>query len=1628
MGSVDARRSDAMGAELLGVVAALARDNHPDRTPRIALDSSLERDLGFVSLARVELMLRLERAWGLYVDAGVACVRLQRRDRSGQVLQDRVVPADGGLGAVVTAELEALSHLGAAPPLYLTGKLAPMVRGTVGRGLIFPSSAAAWLGARMLVQRAENAGVGALALLELSASGYLVLGVDRAGSLKDDLLVVNPRCGAGSGVNLDRVLQQLGMAREDLDRVLEPYLGEAGGAKRRSVLVRADRCGVFSSSATISDKNQGIPLDMALAVTVKSEVLKACRKLPPGFDKVYLTGRIFKWAYARDCAADFLLDQGKREIAADADNGFVIDALHDLVARRGADGIAQPELRVKRSRSTVEYPSFRALRRDYEADHRFLRLADEAPVARLDGRPVLIGLDVGSTMAKVALADGHTGEVLHLAAYSNSGDTIQSVKRVFEALLCQGGCQLAVRGIGVTGSARFQVQQALEHVCPALEGRLAMLVENYAHARGSIECAREHIRRLKTAGVTGVREDLCILVDIGGEDTKISTIALAQAELFNNAMNLKCSAGTGSLMDTLTAMFNMPGVAAACAEAFEAPRARLINATCAVFLMENARKLQAEGVPRAEILAAANWAIVENMARSLWNQVELPADCVVLLHGQTMLSEPLPLAVTHRLQSHVGGRAFALVPPNPGHRACFGLIRTLQQTAPQGHAQIDLHRLIETRFDKQIVVCHGAVCNDKGASCNRASLTCRDPSGAKMFSFTLGGCSSINELLARKKHGGQTQAAVRDTYKEIWDFIDRRHPRSDDPRRLVIPRSFCVSEWALLFADLLARLGVPVHVDNVLASDLAEAQPLFHIDSCAPQMGAVGQFRRLAGAAHGMILAPQIEFLPTGGASLGRTCTINQGGVAVAANFARQAHPDARFHLFNVDLSRLDADALCVQLEERLRPVFEHYALAPTASELHAAVAGAIEAHRRMRSDAADFAADLIAQALEQGVRVALVVGREYVLNPGIYDSHVRRLLRDKHMAAIPSYVLDVDLDPQYAHIYWRNPHAIVTLLDAVARRRLHERLRHPRLAALFGRIEAGANLLPVVQVSTFTCGPDSVTVPFVAEIMKQRPFLLIQSDAVIKELAHLENRVNTYVKQLELGLHGKLGAGHAPPFEIRLLDNLTSHQPLDARTDVLYVPTLADNRGMTAVLRGAGLVCIDNYAADHDLQALVKEGRKATGDAVCAPLAAVYGDLLRAVADFKRRRASGDPLVAGRHRLVYFDNKGLGPCRQGQYVEVHKLLAYRDRASSAPAPVDPDCSALGSQASLQFAVGSESAGYNFGVDEWVLVRIYLSAVVQAVLQGLYFRGAECRDYEEFERYLHDYEALRSDIYRTLESFHGPGPVWRRVLGLAAGGTGALAVALKFFAYGLHDSALRRLLRDFARRWAPRDLDDAQRLDIAIGGEVYMRVAQCEEIFRALLSDLGFRRFRLVASPAWAYAEYLIDEAAELSRDASRRAQSGKRQGLPGDWDASLREASVVRRSTEGWRFVLRRLLAAPLYAAAKLPMPPSTKPLLEEAGAVLPTLRPIGEILTYVGEAIVELRGGSDIVLNVAPQGCMVSSMGELLTPAIENVDSGDGRIQHLFSAEGDVNEELLTLAVLKSLGPERYLMHAAP
>jgi activator of 2-hydroxyglutaryl-CoA dehydratase/predicted nucleotide-binding protein (sugar kinase/HSP70/actin superfamily) len=1500
----------------------------------------------------------------------------------------------------------------------LTGKQAQAAQAALGGGDVLIPAAVLWAGAQQRMEKTRREGVSSLAVIDLSASGYCLVGVETDGSLKDDTLITHPRCGAGSGLNLDRVLEKLGLQHDQVDRLLEPYLGEPGSAARSQVPVRADRCGVFSASATISDKNQGLPLSLALAATLKSEVWKVCGRLPSGFEEVWLTGGVFRWRFARDCAADRLAEGGTLRVRHDADTRWVLSGMQRLAALPAAAGNARPRLHGPKTAPAARRESLGASHADLVRDGLLRRLAPE-PLADPFRKPMVeevlaLGLDVGSTMAKLAIADARTGALLHVDAVSNAGDTIETVKLLFERLARRAGSILQIRHAGVTGSARYQVREALAHCYPGLSGRIGVRVENAAHARGALRCARTHLKWLAARGAKSDTQRF-VLVDVGGEDTKISVVDLSNGRLLDNAMNTKCSAGTGSLMDTLSARYRIGDVAEAYRRALLSPYTLAINATCAVFLVESAHQLVAEGHPVDALLGSTCRAIAENMARGLWNRIELPKRALALLHGQTMLSDALPTAVMERLQAFTGTPMWGLIPPHPGHRACLGLIEEFRSQAPEGRVALDLDLFIGQRYERRLIVCRGLACGDKAARCHRTALSGHGPDGARL-QFTLGGCTAVNDRLSRR---GRRRVMAPDAYRSLKTLAAAELPRSDDARRLVIPRALAVSEWMPFFAALFGKMGLPVYVDEVREEDLKSAQQLFRVDACAPHLGVVGQILRLAKEPHGAILAPQIEFLPVDGCGLARTCTVNQGAFAVAKALAEQAHPEAFIHLFHMTLGVPQAPALAPQLAQRLAPLLARYGKSAGESEWAAAAETALAAQRAARKRLADRAAEFARQAVAQDRPVVIVLGREYVLNPGLYDSHVGRLLRDKNICALPGDLLDLEPNPEFEFLYWRNAERMAGIAAAAARGELHRRVRHAGLRAAFARIETrGGSGVPVVQVSTFLCGPDSVTAPLIAELTQEHPFLLLQSDAALKELAHLENRVQTFASLL-----GRKPKPRTQGFSPASLAPMVAADGLNAETDVLYFPTMRDNRAVTAIVRAAGFTCLDTYRDDsYDLAALIRRGREAAGEAVCAPLAAVYGDVLGALEDFGDRRRRSDPAVAGKTRVLVFNNKGAGPCRQGQYVELHKLLAHRRRAMGEQSPA---ADLIDDETVFRFAVAHENRAFDIGLGEWATLHGLRAVALHGVLDELLLQGgSRCRDAAQFERFRTEHRALKERIFALQERRSLPGPGTRRWVEAGAKIPG-LGLLVKYYAYGMPDRALRRELKTFAGRWPalPR-LDGAVR--VFVTGEVYMRVAQLESVFEGLLALMGFGRVEVGHAPALSYLDYVLAGMRMRAREALHELRGRLHEARDAEARHAIRGAMRAKRrrlATLAGRYaLLRRVLAAPLYRAAGLKPPPPISDLLEVAKEVLPTRRPGGELPAYVGEALYKLRKGYDLVLNVAPEGCMVCTMGEALTPALQDA-AGVGRIQPIFSNDGSLRVDHLGVALLKTLGPERCL-----
>ena len=126
------------------------------------------------------------------------------------------------------------------------------------------------------------------------------------------------------------------------------------------------------------------------------------------------------------------------------------------------------------------YPSFGELKRQYESDGLYLRLpSDEVPQPDRDviaNRPVIVGLDVGSTMAKMTVADAADGTLLALSAFAGCGPA---------------PVDLLVTDVLMPGMSGLEVVDKLLNVAPSTKVMLLTSSESEEDLLTSIKAGRD---------------------------------------------------------------------------------------------------------------------------------------------------------------------------------------------------------------------------------------------------------------------------------------------------------------------------------------------------------------------------------------------------------------------------------------------------------------------------------------------------------------------------------------------------------------------------------------------------------------------------------------------------------------------------------------------------------------------------------------------------------------------------------------------------------------------------------------------------------------------------------------------------------------------------------------------------------------------------------------------------------------------------------------------------------------------------------------------------------------------------------------------------------------------------------
>jgi predicted CoA-substrate-specific enzyme activase len=204
---------------------------------------------------------------------------------------------------------------------------------------------------------------------------------------------------------------------------------------------------------------------------------------------------------------------------------------------------------------------------------------------------IYLGIDVGSVTTKLVALDSRY-QVLDSLYLRTRGKPLQVVQEGLRAIQTRLGDQVAIAGVGTTGSGRY--------LAGAVVGADVIKNEITAHAVAA------------SYFVPGAQT----IIEIGGQDSKI--IILREGVAVDFAMNTVCAAGTGAFLDQQAARLNI-NIESVGALALESKSPVRIAGRCTVFAESDMIHKQQMGHRVEDIL----YGLCQAMARNYLNNVGL---------------------------------------------------------------------------------------------------------------------------------------------------------------------------------------------------------------------------------------------------------------------------------------------------------------------------------------------------------------------------------------------------------------------------------------------------------------------------------------------------------------------------------------------------------------------------------------------------------------------------------------------------------------------------------------------------------------------------------------------------------------------------------------------------------------------------------------------------------------------------------------------------------------------------------------------------------------------------------------------------------------------------------------------
>ncbi len=711
-------------------------------------------------------------------------------------------------------------------------------------------------------------------------------------------------------------------------------------------------------------------------------------------------------------------------------------------------------------------------------------------------------------------------------------------------------------------------------------------------------------------------KDVDTIFEIGGQDAKYTYITAGVPSDY--AMNEACSAGTGSFLEeaakeSLNIDYREIGDVA-----LRATNPPNFNDQCSAFISSDVKNALHEGLNKEDIVAGLVYSICLNFTNRV--KGNRPVGNKVFMQGGVCYNKAVPVAMAALTGKHI------IVPPEPGLMGAFGVALEIKQ-------RIALNLLEEQAFDldelinRTVGYGNSFICKGQPEGCDRkCNINIIHLDGKKI---PFGG--ACNKYYLDKKSGETEKVSsnlVRIRQQLVFEKYIPEYQIAVDAPVVAISKSFLVNTLFPLYYNFFSRLGFKVIVGDVPVKEGIDKQ---QASFCYPAELAHGFFQGLIDLKPDYIFLPHVtEVYDPLEKQYNKTCVLLQSEpYYLKSTFKDSLHGIKLLTpILNFSKGYESSEASFTKL------AFE---LGKSKTEAESAFQFAISQLKQMFAEFSAYGKEALQKLEKDPSGMAMVLfGRSYNAFAKEANLGIPQKFSSRNITLIPHDFIPSEHLESGENMYWGTGNQILRSARFVKN---HDQL--------FG-----------TYITNFSCGPDSMMIPYFRKIMGNKPSLTLELDSHSADAGlntRIEAAIDIIYRYRELSKKGMLNETTANFRVVEIHGDVITdsfgekHNIRDKNVKVI-IPQMGrfGTDALSAAFRHCG---INSEPHPENTFEILKIGRGLTTSKECIPLTLCAG----AMVNHQMNNPNPDEIT------LMFMATGCGPCRQGQYtVYLKNIIANK--------------------------------------------------------------------------------------------------------------------------------------------------------------------------------------------------------------------------------------------------------------------------------------------------------------------------------------------------------------------------------